>query len=192
MNFALESSVEILQRTPDVLRAMLSGLSEPWARGTEGPDTFSPFDVVGHLIDGEETDWMVRAKIILEHGESRPFDRYDRFRHWKRNKDRSLESLLDEFGRLRAENLTRLAALKLSPRQLDITGTHPVLGVVTLRGSAHGVHEQDLRLQIAGLACLVRSTPCRRLEHRRQGSVCLGFRPLESIVPARRGTAACL
>ena len=133
MNFSLESSVEILQRTPDVLRAMLSGLSEPWARGTEGPDTFSPFDVVGHLIDGEETDWMVRAKIILEHGESRPFDRYDRFRHWKRNKDRSLESLLDEFGRLRAENLTRLSALKLSPRQFDITGTHPALGVVTLR-----------------------------------------------------------
>ena len=76
---------------------------------------------------------MVRARIILEHGESRPFDRYDRFRHWKRNKDRSLESLLDEFSELRARNLAQLAELKLSPAQLDLTGTHPVLGVVTLR-----------------------------------------------------------
>ena|SRR5688572_11801481 len=94
---------------------MLTGLTEPWVRGIEGPETFSPFDVVGHLIDGEETG--------LD----------DRFRHWNRNKDRSLESLLDEFGRLRSHNLAELAALNLSPRQLDLTGTHPVLGVVTLR-----------------------------------------------------------
>jgi len=133
MNFGLEPSVEVLRRTPDVLRAMLSGITEPWVRGTEGPETFSPFDVIGHLIDGEETDWMARARIILEHGESRPFDRYDRFRHWNRNKDRSLESLLEEFDRLRAHNLSELAAMNLSPRQLDLTGTHPVLGIVTLR-----------------------------------------------------------
>ena len=133
MNFGLEQSMEVLRRTPDVVRTMLAGLTEPWLRGSEGAETFGPFDVVGHLIDGEETDWMVRARIILEHGESRPFDRYDRFRHWKRNKDRSLESLLDEFSGLRARNLVELAELKLSSAQLDFTGTHPVLGVVTLR-----------------------------------------------------------
>ncbi|MGH7678214.1 MAG: DinB family protein [Gemmatimonadaceae bacterium] len=133
MNFALAESVEVLRRTPDVVRTMLAGLSDPWLRGTEGPDTFSPFDVLGHLIDGEETDWMVRARIILEHGESRPFDRYDRFRHWKRNKDRSLDSLLDEFEKLRARNLAELAALKLTTEQLELTGTHPILGVVTMR-----------------------------------------------------------
>jgi hypothetical protein len=133
MNFGIDSSVEVLRRTPDVVRTMLSGISEPWLRGAEGPETFSPFDVVGHLIDGEETDWMVRARIILDHGVKRPFDRYDRFRHWQRNKGRTLDSLLDEFSQLRERNLRELAALKLSPAQLDLTGTHPILGVVTLR-----------------------------------------------------------
>src|SRR5688572_3573087 len=106
VKFDIEAATTVLQRTPDVVRAMLSGLDEPWLRGTEGPDTFSPFDNVGHLIDGEETDWMVRARIILEHGETRPFDRYDRFRHRARNKGRSMDSLLEEFARLRAQNLS--------------------------------------------------------------------------------------
>jgi hypothetical protein len=133
MKFDLEAATAVLQRTPGVLRAMLSGLGEPWLRGTEGPDTFSAFDNVGHLIDGEETDWMVRARIILEHGETRPFDRYDRFRHWERNKGRSLDSLLEEFERLREQNLAELTKLRLTPAELDRTGLHPMLGVVTLR-----------------------------------------------------------
>ena len=132
MDFDLELSLTVLRRTPATLRTFLDGLDEPWIRGTEGPETFSPFDVVGHLIDGEETDWIPRARIILART-PKPFERYDRFRHWKRNVGRSLPSLLDEFDRLRAENLALLESWKLSDEQLDLTGTHPILGEVTLR-----------------------------------------------------------
>jgi hypothetical protein len=133
MNFDLHRAIEVLERTPTVVRTLLAGLNDEWIRGNEGPETFSAFDVIGHLIDGEETDWMVRARIILEHGEGRPFDRYDRFRHWTRNKGKPLSDLLDEFEYLRAQNLRELKRLGLSDEKLALTGTHPVLGVVTLR-----------------------------------------------------------
>lgn len=133
MEFNLESSAEVLTRTPATLRALLSGVSEPWVRGTEGLDTFSPFDVVGHLIDGEETDWVPRAKIILSRTPGARFEPYDRFRHRARNVGRSLESLLDEFARLRAENLALLRSWRLSETELDLTGVHPTFGPVTLR-----------------------------------------------------------
>jgi hypothetical protein len=133
MNFDLDSSTDVLARTPAALQALLGGLTDPWIRGTEGPDTFSPFDVVGHLIDGEETDWIPRARIILARGQSVRFEPYDRFRHRTRNADRSLASLLDEFARLRAANLELLRSWQLSPADLELPGEHPSLGDVTLR-----------------------------------------------------------
>ena len=133
MTFKLTDSVEVLRRTPVALRALLAGLDDTWIRATEGPDTFSPFDVVGHLIDGEETDWMSRARIILARGPNLTFEPYDRFRHYARNRDRTLASLLDEFTRLRAANLELLTTWNLTARELDLPGEHPGLGRVTLR-----------------------------------------------------------
>ncbi|MFI5198642.1 MAG: DinB family protein, partial [Thermoanaerobaculia bacterium] len=133
MDFDLDLSIEILERTPRALKALLGGLGEPWVRGREGPDTFSAFDVVGHLIDGEETDWIPRARIILAKGEDPRFEPYDRFRHRTRNSARSLSSLLDELEELRAANLTLLRSWRLKAAELDLPGTHPSLGRVTLR-----------------------------------------------------------
>ena len=133
MHFDLARSVAVLERTPAALRALLSGLDETWIRATEGPETFSPFDVVGHLIDGEETDWMSRARIILARGPDLTFEPYDRFRHYARNRGRSLASLLDEFQRLRAANIEELTSWKLSATELELPGRHPSLGRVTLR-----------------------------------------------------------
>jgi hypothetical protein len=133
MDFNLELSLDVLRRTPAVLRGLLGGLSDQWVRANEGPDTFSPFDVVGHLIDGEETDWIQRARIILARGEHPQFEPYDRFRHRTQNVDRSLNSLLDDFARLRAANLELLRSWKLTAAELDLPGIHPSLGRVTLR-----------------------------------------------------------
>lgn len=133
MSFDLALSMDVLRRTPSTLRALLEGLDDTWIRATEGPDTFSPFDVVGHLIDGEETDWMSRARIILARGADLTFEPYDRFRHYARNRDRTLASLLDEFARLRAANLELLAMWNLTSSELDLPGEHPSLGRVTLR-----------------------------------------------------------
>src|ERR1041384_1458204 len=96
MQFDLNAATDNLGRTPATLRALLSGVGNDWARGTVGPETVSPFDVVGHLIDGEETDWIPRAKIVLAQGPDRTFERYDRFRHRARNAGRTLESLRSE------------------------------------------------------------------------------------------------
>jgi hypothetical protein len=132
MDFDLDLSVDVLRRTPAALQALLAGVAEPWARGTEGPETFSPFDVVGHFIDGEETDWVPRARLILLRGEAR-FEPYDRFRHMARNAGRTLPSLLDEFARLRAANLGVVRSWGLTPAELDLTGRHPMFGPVSLR-----------------------------------------------------------
>ncbi|HEY3350977.1 MAG TPA: DinB family protein [Thermoanaerobaculia bacterium] len=133
MDFELGSAIEVLSRTPGTFKALLSGLSESWVGGTEGPDTFSAFDVVGHLIDGEETDWMPRARIILARGENPRFEPYDRFRHRARNAGRPLGSLLDEFAALRAVNVAVLESWRLTAAELDLPGIHPGLGPVTLR-----------------------------------------------------------
>jgi hypothetical protein len=132
MNFDLELSTLALARTPGALHALLDGLPDAWIRAVEGPDTFSPFDVVGHLIDGEETDWIPRARIILARGPNPVFERYDRFRHRARNVDRTLGSLLEEFARLRADNLGLLRSWHLTPAELELPGLHPRLGPVTL------------------------------------------------------------
>ncbi len=149
--FSLERSIEVLSRTFPTLDALLRGVSDTWARGTEGPDTFSPFDVVGHLIDGEETDWIPRARIILARGKSLRFEPYDRFRHRARNAARTLESLLAEFRALRDANLQLLGSWKLTPAELDLQGEHPSLGPVTLRQllAAWVVHDLGHVAQVA-------------------------------------------
>ena len=151
MDFDLDLSMEVLGRSPATFRALLSGLREPWVRGTEGPETFSPFDVVGHLIDGEETDWIPRARIILARGPDLRFEPYDRFRHRERNSDRSLESLLVEFARLRATNLELVRSWKLTTLELDLPGEHPSLGRVTLQQllAAWVVHDLGHVAQVA-------------------------------------------
>jgi hypothetical protein len=132
MKFDLHSSLDVLGRTPPTLQALLTGLGDAWARSTEGRDTFSPFDVVGHLIDGEETDWIPRAQIILSRQADPRFTPYDRFRHRARNVGRSLDSLLEEFARLRSANLELLRSWRLTPTELRLPGIHPSLGDVTL------------------------------------------------------------
>jgi hypothetical protein len=133
MDFDLERATNILHRTPATLERLLAGLDDVMARSDEGPDTFSPFDVVGHLIDGEETDWIPRARIILARGPHIRFEPYDRFRHLARNRGRSLGSLLEEFRTLRAANLELLRSWTLGPSELALPGEHPGLGPVTLR-----------------------------------------------------------
>jgi DinB superfamily len=151
MEFDLDLSVDLLQRTPATLRAMLGGVAQPWARAVEGPETFSPFDVVGHLIDGEETDWIPRARIILARGPEPAFQPYDRFRHRTRNVTRTLGSLLDEFASLRAANLELLRSWRLTPAELELPGLHPSLGRVTLREllAAWVVHDLGHLAQVA-------------------------------------------
>ncbi len=135
--FNLDETIAVLSRTPATLDALLRGLPNVWARSNEGctkdgEDTWSPFDIVGHLIVGERTDWMPRARIILKHGEARPFDPFDRLAQIKESQGKSLEQLLDEFARLRKENLAALEALNLHPQDLTRHGMHPELGAVTL------------------------------------------------------------
>ena len=132
MRFDLSEAIPVLRRTPSTLRALLSELPEAWVHGREGPDMWSPFDVVGHLIDGEETDWIPRAKIILAGGSDPRFEPFDRFRHLRLNGGKALTELLERFARLRAENVATLEGFRLSPRDLERPGVHPELGPVTL------------------------------------------------------------
>ena len=130
--FSVAEAVAVLTRTPATLDALLRGLPDIWVRLNEGKDTWSAFDIMGHLIFGERTDWMPRLRIILEHGETRPFDPFDRFAQFKESQGKSLEQLLDDFARLRSENLATLQALNLRREDLTRRGRHPAFGVVTL------------------------------------------------------------
>jgi hypothetical protein len=130
--FSLAEAIAVLTRTPATLSALLRGLPNIWVRCNEGSDTWSAFDIVGHLIVGERTDWMPRVRIVLENGEARPFDPFDRFAQSKESQDKSLEQLLDDFACLRKENLATLQALNLQPQDFTRRGRHPALGVVTL------------------------------------------------------------
>lgn len=132
MEFQLEEAISILRRTPESLRALLKDLPTTWATANEGGDSWSPYDVVGHLIHGEETDWVPRARIILEHGEAQAFTPFDRFAQFENSRGKSLDELIDEFTALREANLAALAELKITPAQLSLRGTHPELGSVTL------------------------------------------------------------
>ncbi len=151
MSFSLDHALTIWRRTPAALDAMVRDLPDELLRANEGGDSFSPFDVVGHLIDGEETDWMARARIILAAGPDPRFTPYDRFRHRARNVGRSIGELLDEFGMLRERNLRELEGWQLGPAQLQLTGIHPTFGVVTLEQllSTWVVHDLGHVAQIA-------------------------------------------
>jgi hypothetical protein len=133
MEFDLERGVAVLERTPEVLRAMLATLDSAWTDATEGPETWSPYAIVGHLIHGERTDWIARAQIILAQGTTRRFAPFDRFAQFHESQERTLAELLDEFALLRAESLATLAAWRLTDAQLALQGEHPEFGAVTLR-----------------------------------------------------------
>jgi hypothetical protein len=151
MPFDLARATQLLARSPATLDALLHGLPDEWTRATEGADTFSPFDVVGHLIDGEETDWIPRARIILAQGADPRFEPYDRFRHRTRNTGRTIDSLLAEFAKLRAANLAELTSWNLPPSAWALRGIHPGLGPVTLGAllAAWVVHDLGHLAQVA-------------------------------------------
>ena len=151
MSFDLPETLDILERTPAVVDALLRGTSASWHGIDEGPGTWSAFDVVGHLIHGEETDWVPRARIILEHGEDRPFEPFDRFAQLTRFAGWSLDQLLDRFAELRQANLETVRSLRLTEAQLDLPGRHPELGPVTLRHllATWAVHDLNHIAQIA-------------------------------------------
>ena len=132
MNYDIEESIAILERTPAVLSALLSGLPDCWVMATEGEESWSAFDILGHLIHGEQTDWIQRTERILEHGESKPFEPFDRFAQFADSQGKSLDLLLDEFTELRAANVARLKEMAIGEEQLALKGTHPALGTVTL------------------------------------------------------------
>jgi len=150
-SFAMEEAVAVLARTPATLDALLRGLPEGWTAAHEGGETWSPFDVIGHLIHGDRTDWVPRARIILQHGEARAFDKFDRFAQFAASKGRTLASLLDEFATVRQQSLRDLAALGVSDADLDRRGRHPELGVVTLRQllATWVAHDLDHVVQIS-------------------------------------------
>ena len=149
--FVMEEAVAILARTPTTLNALLRGLPDGWIAAHEGGETWSPFDVIGHLIHGERTDWVPRARIILQHGDTRPFDTFDRLAQFAVSEGRTLASLLDEFAALRETSLRELAAFGLTTADLDRRGRHPQLGVVTLRQllATWVAHDLDHLVQIS-------------------------------------------
>lgn len=132
MNFTIEKSIEILERTPDVLNALLQNISAEWTEQNEGPETWSVYDIIGHLIWGEKTDWIPRTEIILSEDGDKHFIPFDRFAQFKESKGKSLEQLLREFKALRVENIQRLRSKKPGDRELMKCGIHPAFGEVTL------------------------------------------------------------
>jgi len=132
-NFDLNKSIEILEKTPSVLSLLLDGLSDSWINSNEGEDTWSPFDIVGHLIHGEKTDWIIRTKNILEHGETIKFKPFDRFAQFNDSKNKSMNDLLNRFASLRSQNLIALKNMNLSEEDFEKKGIHPAFGTVTLK-----------------------------------------------------------
>lgn len=149
--FVLAEAVAMLAGTPATLDALLRGLPDSWITAHEGRDSWSPYDVVGHLIHGERTDWIPRARVILEHGETRAFDPFDRLAQVEESRGKSLPQLLDEFAAHRAESLRALESLALTERDLDRRGRHPAFGTVTLRQllATWVAHDLDHVMQIA-------------------------------------------
>jgi len=148
--FTVAEALQILERTPAVLRAMLRGLSDSWLEANEGPDTWNPQEVVAHLADLEETDWIVRTRMILKEGEGRPFPPIDRVAFRAKLAGKNLDSLLGVFAERRAANLEALAEMKLGPKDLTRTGTHPKFGAVTMSQllAAWAVHDLTHLAQI--------------------------------------------
>jgi hypothetical protein len=132
MEYQFDPAIEILRRTPSTLKALLNGLPDVWTHSVEGSGTWSAHNVVGHLLHGELTDWLVRVKVILEYGQDRPFDTLDRSAMMVKYKDYSLDRLLDAFADARNQNLDTLRTLNITPDKLALKGTHPAFGTVTL------------------------------------------------------------
>jgi len=149
--FVMQEAVAVLSRTPLALNALLRDLPDGWILAHEGGDTWSPFDVIGHLIHGERTDWLQRTRIILKHGEARDFDKFDRLAQFAESRGRTMAALLDEFAVLRQSNLRDLNALQITDADLDRRGRHPALGVVTLRQllATWVAHDLDHLMQIS-------------------------------------------
>ena len=147
----IAEAVPLLRQTPRTLKTMLGELPAAWTNAHEGGETWSAFDVLGHLVHGEKADWIPRARIILEHGDARAFDPFDRLAQFEESKGRTLAELLDEFARLREANVAELQRLGLSPSDLDRRGRHPALGSVTLRQllATWVAHDLDHVVQIA-------------------------------------------
>jgi len=155
MEFQLEQATSILRRTPDTLNSLLRGVPAEWTIGNEGGDTWSPYDILGHLIHGEETDWLARAKIILRLGESRAFEPFDRFAQFEKSRGKSADELLDKFEALRTKNLAALRQMNITPDQLELRGTHPELGSVRLREllATWAVHDLSHIAQATRVMC---------------------------------------
>jgi uncharacterized damage-inducible protein DinB len=151
MKFSLEKSIEVLEQTPIVLGAMIQHLSEDWTSANEGDETWTVYDVVGHLIHGEKTDWIPRMEIILSDTPEKRFVPFDRFAQSEESKGKSLTQLLDEFTALRKRNLEILLSKNLTEQQLEQTGVHPAFGEVTLAQllSTWVVHDLDHISQIS-------------------------------------------
>lgn len=132
MEFNLNKSIEILSRTPLVIETLLNDLSEDWVKNNEGPETWSPYDIVGHLIHGEKTDWLIRAEIILSDKSDKTFAPFDRFAQFENSKGKSLKQLLDEFKQLRKENIALLLKKNITAPDYGKKGIHPAFGEVTL------------------------------------------------------------
>jgi hypothetical protein len=133
MDFDLTTGMAVLERTPPTMRAMLAGLPPTWIDATEGPETWSPYVIMGHLLHGERSDWISRAQLILAQGAERRFTPYDRFAQFRESQGKSLADLLDEFARVRSENLATLAGWGLTDAHLALEGEHPEFGLVSLR-----------------------------------------------------------
>jgi len=155
MNFNIEQATEILSRTPAILNSLMRGISDDWTHKNEGGDSWSPFDVLGHMVHGEESDWIARTKIILDHGTVRPFDPFDRTAMFEKFKGRSTDELLDMFDSLRKKNIEELQSLNITPDKLALQGTHPALGEVTLGQllATWTVHDLSHIAQITRVMC---------------------------------------
>lgn len=132
MNFNLTNSIEILERTPQVLYSLLNGINNEWINNNEGEETWSPFDVMGHLIHGEKTDWIARLEIIFSDSSAKSFTPFDRFAQFEESKGKTIQQLLEEFDQLRKQNLIHLKSKNISEQDLRRTGIHPAFGTVTL------------------------------------------------------------
>jgi uncharacterized damage-inducible protein DinB len=132
MSFSMDNAIPVLRATPVTLQAWLADLPEIWTRTNEGAGTWSPFDIVGHLIHGERTDWIPRLELVLTYGNSRAFTPFDRFAQFRDSQGKTLAELLDTFTELRQANLSRLTSFGLEPVDFDRPALHPELGPVTL------------------------------------------------------------
>ena len=151
MKLEVDQALEILAQTPSTVKSMLGNLSDRWLFLNEGTETWSPFDVIGHLIHGEKNDWIPRAEIILNQGENPAFEPFNRFAQFEESRGKSLQELLTTFELLRLRNIETLNSMNLTPEKMELTGLHPEFGRVTLEQliATWAVHDLDHIAQIA-------------------------------------------